>query len=406
MKLKKWTLLRTCLLSLVLVFGMVALTACSSSGDGSGEDASQDTVDVQDTAEPTQQQKAAEIVSNMTLEQKVGQMFLVTPEELTGVDTVIQAGSKTEEALKQYPVGGLVYFKKNLESPDQTRTMISNSQSYSQEASGLPLFIGVDEEGGTVVRIADNSGFGIENVGNMSAIGATGDTDKAKQAAVTIGNYLSDYGFNLNFAPDSDICGDPASDVMAKRSFGTDANTVAEMVKAQVEGYSSTGIMSCAKHFPGIGGVVGDSHNETIVSEKTLDQLRETNLVPFQAAIEADVPFVMVGHLSLPNIMGDNRPASISSQIITDLLRNELGYDGIVITDSLSMQALKEYCSDDQVGVAAIQAGADIALMPEDFPAAYQGVIDAVNNGTITEDRIDESVTRIVLAKMNYLGAE
>lgn len=401
-KVKTAALTKTLLLACVLTFGLVALTACSSDAV-EGSTSTSDVSQVQDNVEPTQQQKAEEIVSRMSLEQKVGQMFFVSPEELTGVDTVVQAGSATQEALSQYPVGGIVYFKKNLENADQTREMISNSQTYAQEACGLPLFIGVDEEGGTVVRIADNSGFGIANVGNMADIGATGNTDNAKQAAQTIGAYLTDLGFNVDFAPDSDICGDPSTDVMALRSFSTDANTVASMVKAQVEGFSSTGIMSCVKHFPGIGGVVGDSHEQTIVSDKTLDGLRETNLVPFKAAIEAEVPFVMVGHLSLPNIMGDNRPASISSQIITDLLRNELGYDGIVITDSLSMGALTAYCSNDQVGVEAIKAGADIALMPEDFPAAYQGVIDAVNNGTISEDRIDESVTRIVLAKMNYL---
>lgn len=343
--------------------------------------------------------EVAKTVASLSLEQKVAQMFIVTPESITGVDTATQAGDTTKQALQNYPVGGIVYFEKNLLNADQTSTMISNSQQYAQDACGLPLFIGVDEEGGTVSRIGGNPGFDIANVGNMSDIGATGDTDKAKSTATTIGTYLKQLGFNLNFAPDSDICGDPSTDVMALRSFGTDPNAVASMVSAQVEGFTDAGILCTAKHFPGIGGVMGDSHEGAITTQKTLDELRSFELVPFKAAISAGVPFIMVGHLSTPNATGDSTPASINSAIITDLLRNELGYQNIIITDSMSMGALDGFTTSDQAGVAAIQAGADIVLMPDDFAAAYQGVIDAVNNGTISQDRIDESVTRIVKAK-------
>lgn len=349
---------------------------------------------------PTLDDRAAEKAASLTLEQKVAQLFVVTPEAITGVGTATKAGPTTQQALAAHPVGGLVYFKKNLVSADQTREMIANSQAFAQDACGLPLFVGVDEEGGTVSRIGGNPGFSIPNEGNMADVGATGDSAQAKTVAARIGGYLSDLGFNLDFAPDSDICGDPATDVMALRSFGTDPALVADMVSAQVEGFADAGMLCSAKHFPGIGGVMGDSHEGAIVSEKTLDELRDWELVPFKAAIDAGVPMVMVGHLTAPNAFGSDVPASLNPAAVTDLLRGELGFEGLIITDSLSMGAVGDFCTPDQAGVAALEAGADLVLMPEDFAAAYQGVLDAVSAGTLSEERIDQSVARIVKAKL------
>lgn len=348
----------------------------------------------------TLDERAAEKAAALTLEQKVAQLFVVTPEAITGVGTATQAGEATKDALAAYPVGGLVYFKKNLLSADQTREMIANSQTYAQDACGLPLLVGVDEEGGTVSRIGGNPGFAIPNVGNMADVGATNDPTQAQAVAQTIGGYLCDLGFNLNFAPDSDICGNPATDVMALRSFGTDPALVSDMVSAQVKGFANAGVLCCAKHFPGIGGMTGDSHEGAIVTQNTLDELRIGELAPFEAAIEADVPMVMVGHLTAPNAFGNDVPASLNPAAVTDLLRGELGFQGLVITDSLSMGAVGDFCTPDQAGVMALLAGADLVLMPEDFASAYRGVLDAVCAGTLSEDRIDQSVMRIVKAKL------
>lgn len=348
----------------------------------------------------TLDERAAEKAAALTLEQKVAQLFVVTPEAITEVGTATQAGEATKEALAAYPVGGLVYFKKNLLSTDQTREMIANSQTYAQDACGLPLLVGVDEEGGTVSRIGGNPGFAIPNVGNMADVGATNDPTQAQAVAQTIGGYLCDLGFNLNFAPDSDICGNPATDVMALRSFGTDPALVSDMVSAQVKGFANAGVLCCAKHFPGIGGMTGDSHEGAIVTQNTLDELRIGELAPFEAAIEADVPMVMVGHLTAPNAFGNDVPASLNPAAVTDLLRGELDFQGLVITDSLSMGAVGDFCTPDQAGVMALLAGADLVLMPEDFASAYRGVLDAVCAGTLSEDRIDQSVMRIVKAKL------
>lgn len=367
--------------------------------DGAGEPGSPASASVPKPV-PTLEERAAEKVDALTLEQKVAQLFVVTPEAITGVDTATQAGPTTQEALATYPVGGLVYFQKNLLDADQTRAMIANSQAYAQGACGLPLLVGVDEEGGTVSRIGGNPGFDVPDAGNMADVGAAGDPEHARAVAAAIGGYLHDLGFNLDFAPDADICGDPAVDVMALRSFGGDPALVADMVAAQVEGFEEAGVLCCAKHFPGIGGVMGDSHEGAIVSEKTLDELRAWELAPFEAAIEAGAPLVMVGHLTAPSAFGDDVPASLNPAAVTELLRDELGFQGLIVTDSLSMGAVGGFCTPDQAGVAALSAGADLVLMPEDFAAAYQGVLDAVRDGTLAESRIDESVGRIVKTKL------
>lgn len=338
-------------------------------------------------------------VSSLTLEQKVAQMFFPQPEALTGMGQVTAAGDTTRKAFASIPVGGMCYFAQNLQSESQARQMLSASNQISLDEVGLPLFMSVDEEGGTVRRVGGNKGFSVENVGNMRDVGDTGDARRAYDVCKKIAGYLVPLGFNLDFAPDADIV-NGTSQTMAKRSFGTTADVVASMVESAVKGFLDGGIMCCAKHFPGIGGAQGDSETEAIATDKTLDQLRQEELVPFKRAIAAGVPMVMVGHISCPKVTGDSAPASLSRAIVTDVLRDELGFDGIIITDSLGMGAVAGLHKARDLGVAAIQAGVDMLLMTPDLTASYQGVLDAVRAGTITEERIDESVTRIVRAKL------
>jgi beta-N-acetylhexosaminidase len=342
-------------------------------------------------------------VSSLTLEQKVAQMFFPRPEALTGMGQVTAAGDTTRKAFANIPVGGMCYFAQNLQSESQARQMLSASNQISLDEVGLPLFMSVDEEGGTVSRVGGNKGFSVENVGNMRDVGDTGDARRAYDVCKKIAGYLVPLGFNLDFAPDADIV-NGTSQTMAKRSFGTTADVVAPMVESAVRGFLDGGIMCCAKHFPGIGGAQGDSETEAITTDKTLDQLRQEELVPFERAIAAGVPMVMVGHISCPKVTGDSAPASLSRAIVTDVLRDELGFDGIIITDSLGMGAVAGLHKARDLGVAAIQAGVDMLLMTPDLTASYQGVLDAVRAGTITEERIDESVTRIVRAKLALQG--
>lgn len=348
-------------------------------------------------AEKTEK-KVLKLLNEMTLEEKIGQLFFITPEKLTGIGVAIQAGDTTKQMLEQYPVGGLIYFSQNIETPDQITSMIENSQSYSR----IPLFIGIDEEGGTLVaRIANNPNFNVEKFPNMKEIGATGDPNQAFYVGSTIGSYLHSYGFNMDFAPDADLLTNPNNSVIGERSFGSDPTLVGTMTAQAVKGFQQENVSAVIKHFPGHGDTKEDSHTGAAIVTKTLDELRMAEFIPFQSGIEAGVDGVMVGHLQVPQVTGTDTPATLSPIIITDILRNELGFQGLVITDSLSMGAITQYYSSDEAAVLALQAGTDILLMPEDFPLAYQGVLNAVSSGTLSEERIDKSVKRILTVKYN-----
>ncbi|MDE8701889.1 glycoside hydrolase family 3 protein [Adlercreutzia equolifaciens] len=369
-------------------------------GDAAADDTAADGAAAEDYT-----QVVADRLKAMTLEQKVAQLFMVAPEALVeDISQVTQAGEMTHEGVTRWPVGGIVYFAQNLLEPTQTTDMLANVKQLYEEDGNVAPFLGVDEEGGSVVRIADNEAFGVEDVGDASALGSGGDAAAAKQAAETLAGYLKPLGFNLDFAPVADVVDPSRSDTMGLRSFSSDPAVAADMVRAEVEGFESAGLLCCAKHFPGIGAAAGDSHDGSITIEKTVDELEEVDLVPFQAAIEAGVPLIMVGHLSLPNVIGDDTPAPLSAKVVQELLRDKLGYQGIVMTDSLSMGAIADHYNAAEAAVGALQAGCDMPLMPENFSEAYQGVLDAVAAEQLTEERIDQSVTRILTAKAKYLG--
>lgn len=338
-------------------------------------------------------------LATMTLEQKVAQMFIIRPESLTGEDVTLEAGQAMAGALQGYPVSGFLFVGSNLQDADQTSSMLADTQRLSQDAIGLPMFLCVDEEGGTVQRIGDNPGFGVTGEGDMRAIGDAGDTGQAYDAAFRMGTYLRDLGFTVDFAPVADIV-NGESDTMAYRSFGVSSDVAAPMVAAQVRGFSDAGILCCAKHFPGIGAAEGDSHDVSIYSYKTLDELYQDELVPFQAAIGEGVPFIMVGHLDLPSATNDELPSSLSYEVVTGCLRNGLGFDGLIITDSLGMGAVYERFGPGDAAVMAVEAGEDLLLVPYDFYESYDRVLDAVRSGRISESRIDDSARRILKMKL------
>lgn len=353
--------------------------------------------EIQTAAPPSGAELLDEIIeariSEMTLEEKVAGLFIVTPESITGVDVAVQAGEGTKEALEKYPIGGIVYFQKNIKSQEQVKEMLANTASYSR----YPLFLAVDEEGGEVSRTAE--ALGLENAGNMAEIGATGDANQAYEALRRVGTYLNDYGFNLNFAPIADVLTNSDNKSIAERTFGSDAMLVADMAAASVNGLQETGITACIKHFPGIGSAGEETHNGLVLVDRSLEELQQEELIPFGKAIEAGVSMIMVGHISLPQIVGDNTPASMSPAIIGDLLRAQLGFNGVVITDAMDMEAITQYYGADEAAVMALKAGADMILMPEDFELALEGVIIAVQDGTISEERIDDSLTRVYRIK-------
>ena len=358
------------------------------------------TADPEEAAGEENKTEAEKILESMTLEEKAAQIFFVTPEDITGVDTATVAGDATRQALETYPVGGIVYFSKNILEPEQTRSMLGNTWEYSQEVMKIPVWLGVDEEGGQVARVAENPQFQVTRYDSMRSIGDTGDPEQAYEAGETIASYLKDLGFNMDFAPDADVISNPQNTVIGDRSFGTDPDLVGEMTADAVAGFQDQGISACIKHFPGHGQTEGDTHEGYAYTEKTLEEMRNSDLIPFQRGIKAGTDFVMVSHISAPNAVSQDLPASLSSEFITDLLRGEMGYDGIIITDAMNMGAITDRYDSAQAAVMAFQAGADMILMPEDFQSAYEGILQAVNSGTISEERLDQSVMRILQTKL------
>ena len=352
-------------------------------------------------SELSEEQKTEELIeeylSNMPLEDKVSQLFFVQPEALTGVDTAVQASDMTKEALQEYAVGGIVMFSKNIQDSDQICAMLANLQEYSK----YPLFLGVDEEGGSLVaRVANSGTISVPTFPNMMEIGNTGNPEEAYEVGRTIGTYLKDLGFNLDFAPIADVLVNPENQVIGERAFGSDAELVAKMVKRVVEGLQEQEVSAVLKHFPGHGGTEADSHEGTAILNRTLEELRSEEFLPFQSGIEAGADMIMVGHISVPEVTGDDTPATLSETVITDLLRNELGFDGIIITDSMSMGAIVDHYGPGEAAVQVIRAGGDMILMPQDFVEARQAVLDAVDQQEITEERINESLRRIYRIKL------
>ena len=350
---------------------------------------------------PDKTDKVQQIVDSMSLEEKVAQLFLVQPEAIVDIGTATAAGDATKQAINKTPVGGFVYFSDNLQSEQQVQDMLRKVQKYSEDRIGLPAFLSVDEEGGTVARVASTGRFDVTDVGDMAKIGASGDVQQARQAGETIGSYLSELGFNLDFAPDADVLTNPDNTVVEKRSFGSDTRVVSDMSLAVAQGLAQHQVYSVYKHFPGHGATAGDTHQGYAYTDKTLDELKQSELIPFENAIQNNAEFIMAAHISAPRVTGDDTPASLSKTMITDILRGQMGYDGIVVTDAMNMGAVTEQYTSAQAAVKALQAGADLVLMPEDFQEAYQGVLDAVKDGTLTEQRINESVTRIVKVKVH-----
>lgn len=399
-----------CMLVSAGAFAAVIYFSQAGQNEVEKEPVSQQTSDEKDknngqaVSKDTKDTEIDQKLEELTLQEKIAQMFMITPDALTGVDGTWNPGEVTETAYKERPVGGLIMMENNLVSADQIRTWNDAITGFSKETVGLVPFLSVDEEGGTVARIAGNAAFGIENVGNMSEIGASGDSQEAYQAGVTIGTYLKDLGFNMDFAPVADVWTNPENTVLQYRSFGSDPKVVSEMVSEAVKGFHSQGICTTVKHFPGHGGTSGDSHEGSVFLNSTKEELEACEFLPFQAAIEEGTEFVMVGHISLPNILNDNTPASLSEEVVTEMLREDLGFDGIVITDAMNMGAIADNYTSAEAAVQAVQAGVDMILMPQDFEDAYQGILSAVNSGTISEDRIDESVRRILEVKMDESG--
>ena len=334
-------------------------------------------------------EKVDKIVASMSQTEKLGQMVMI------GIQ-----GTKVDDdslyMLHQFHMGGVILFDRNMDSPEQVKQLTSDLQAQSNEK--VPLFIGIDEEGGDVVRMAEK----LTPPPSQKEIGATGDIEQARTWAIKTAKSLKDMGINVNFAPVADIGSND------KRSYSTDANTVIDFVRAATKGYQQENIIYSLKHFPGIGKGKVDSHIDSSSIDVAKEVLMTEDILPFKTIIDENDPndyFILVSHLKYL-ALDEEYPASLSSKIMTDLLRNELGYKGIIITDDMEMGAVANHNDFRSIGVKAVKAGVDIVLVCHEYQhqqEVYLGLLDAVNSGEISQERIDESVKRIIKVKLLHL---
>lgn len=334
-------------------------------------------------------EKVDKTVESMSQTEKLGQMVMI------GIQ-----GTKVDDdslyMLNQYHMGGVILFDRNMDSPEQVKQLTSDLQAQSNEK--VPLFIGIDEEGGDVVRMAEK----LTPPPSQKEIGATGDIEQAKTWAIKTAKSLKDMGINVNFAPVADVGSND------KRSYSTDTNTVIDFVRAATKGYQQENIIYSLKHFPGIGKGKVDSHIDSSSIDVVKEVLMTEDILPFKTIIDENDPndyFILVSHLKYP-ALDEEYPASLSSKIMTDLLRNELGYKGIIITDDMEMGAVANHNDFRSIGVKAVKAGVDIVLVCHEYEhqqEVYLGLLDAVNSGEISQERIDESVKRIIKVKLLHL---
>ncbi len=339
---------------------------------------------------------ASHILSQMTIEEKVAQLFVITPEQLaTGVISgeYTKADGKLSEAASRYPVAGFIVFARNIKTPEQIRKFNASLSSLTP----IPPILAIDEEGGRVARLARSEKFFLPKFANMAAVGKTGNTENARGAGQIIGSYLATFGFNFDFAPVVDVNTNPENIVIGARAFGDKPQLVGDMAAAFLSGLHSTGVKGCIKHFPGHGDTKGDTHAEYVAVTKTWDELKNCEIIPFKQNFE-NTDCVMVAHVTCTAI-DTVYPASLSKALITDKLRNELGYKGVILTDALDMGAIEKNYGSGEASILAFEAGNDILLMPKDFYAAYDAVLKAVHSGRISEERLNESVLRILQLK-------
>ncbi|HEY5836042.1 glycoside hydrolase family 3 protein [Streptomyces sp.] len=344
------------------------------------------------------------LIERMSLEEKVGQLFVMrvygssatdpAPADVAANQSEIGV-SNADELIAKYHLGGIIYFAwaHNTQNPHQIVDLSNGIQRAGlSHGTPIPLLISTDQEQGAVARIGAPATL---FAGAMS-LGAGGSADDARTAARIIGTELAAMGINQNYSPVSDVNINPANPVIGVRSFGADPEAVAALAAAQVRGYQGAGIAATAKHFPGHGDTGTDSHFALPIITHTLEQGRSVDAPPFQAAIAAGIDSIMTAHILVPALDDSGDPATLSYPILTGILREQLGYNGVVVTDSLGMAGVRAKYGDDRVPVLALKAGADQLLNPPLLDVAYQGVLDAVKSGELAEKRIDLSLTRIL----------
>ncbi|MFE6700597.1 glycoside hydrolase family 3 protein [Streptomyces sp. NPDC057718] len=386
---------------------LLTATAAATAAAATGALAATPSVASAHSTNASTDRRLRQIIAGMSLEEKVGQLFVMrvyghsaTDPDQADIDANLkEIGVRTgAELISTYHVGGIIYFTwaRNTRDPHQIADLSNGLQRAALAGRPrVPLLVSTDQEHGIVCRVGEPATL----LPGAMALGAGGSRSDTRRAAWIAGAELAALGINQNYAPDADVNVNPANPVIGVRSFGSDPDAVADLVAAQVKGYQGAGVASTAKHFPGHGDTNTDSHTGLPVINHTREQWEELDAPPFRAAIRARIDSIMTAHIVVPALDPSEDPATLSRPILTGILREELGYDGVVVTDSLGMEGVRTKYGDDRVPVLALLAGVDQLLNPPSLSVAWNAVLEAVRGGEISEARIDESILRILRLK-------
>ncbi len=339
-------------------------------------------------------------LAEMSLREKVGQLFNVRVEALDLTSTYTQTGPSQviTDGFNRYPCGGLTLYAANIKNPQQ----IIDFTQFLHDLGNYPLLC-IDEEGGRVARIANNNQFNVTKYASMAAVGATGDPKNGYEAGNNIGAYLALYGFDVDFAPVSDVNTNPDNVVIGDRAFGSSPQLVADFASQFLLGLQKNTVEGCLKHFPGHGDTKADTHYGYAESLKTWAEISSCEMIPFRKGIETGTQLIMTAHICLPNVTDESIPSTLSPMILQEKLRGELGYKGIIITDSMGMGAITQEYSPEEAAIRALEAGCDIILDPADYVSAFEAVVSAVESGRLTMAQIDERVSKVLALKKRIL---
>lgn len=349
--------------------------------------------DTSDTVDEWWERKLSKYnLEDFTIEEKIGQMMIISSNK-TKYD------GELNEIIEGLHPGGFIVMGENITTYEDTLNLINEIKKNSL----VPMFIAIDEEGGRVQRLTNLTDVEIAMVPEMYFLGNTNNVQLAYQVGEILAKQVRTLGVNLNFAPVLDIYSNLDNKVIGYRSFGRDKYVVSRMGEVLLKGLEDNMVMGCVKHFPGHGDTNIDSHVDLPIVNKSYEELMKNELLPFKNAIEKGAKMIMVGHIALPKITLDNTPASLSKEVVTDILRNKLNYKGLIITDGLGMQGVNKGYSEEEVYINAIKAGVDILLSPKNPDKVISTVMNAIRDGNISEKRIDDSVNRILLYKEAFI---
>ena len=379
------------LISITII--LLLIVGCTPQNQGPPNEPNPNPVEEPPIDEPIEVDKIQEQLDNMILEEKVGQLLIVGFEGT-------ELNDNTKAYIQDLEVGGLIFFGRNIQSKDQVTALVEDIK----DISNIPLLLAIDEEGGIVSRLPEE----YKRLPDSMDIGNTRDTDLALEYGELLGNRVGSLGLNLNFAPVMDIHSNPSNPVIGKRAFGTTAEMVSEMGISVAKGIKNTNVIPSIKHFPGHGDTSTDSHIELPIINKSLDDIRDFELIPFREAIEEDIEMIMSAHILIPSI-DEEYPATLSQRILGDLLRDEMGYEGIIISDDMTMGAIVNNYSLEGASIDFLQAGGDILLVCHgaDHPRlVFDKIMESIENEELTIEEIDDKVYRILKLKDRYLNEE